>query len=792
MKFFNTKLLAVFLISFSFITNASALEQGTLQVTGITPTQTLAIPDGNFDNGWQWIFNITVPNNETVLRMKFANWSSGTSTIPTATNVRFWSPQSSDTNSTSTAKVLSSANVYSDTIKLDPSFDLSPSTTGRQIQVVVEVRVPSGTSGGSYSSSYGVSTDIDPNQATGVVQYTVDPNYANITINGNHNQQIIGQVLVTAQNEDIKLNTLRLDPKFMSSTTPSFSALRNIKVLLNGTQIGNTTDWALADAPNPFVLNFDNDVILPKGVQKTITVKSDVNFLDNTAVATGTLLTVLGGLTNNAQGVTTNKLISVFSVPFVSATNTLTNYSPEFLLLNSISTYKNTNFSNGTTTPNATAVKVGSFTIQNGNRDDLVITSFNIGISGSLLSSNNLNNLRVRDASNGADFGSLVIGNPTSNNTFSGNLSLSQNASKTLDVYVDVNNGSLANTITTTGSFTIRSQSTNISTSTQLVQGQTFTIEPAILPIINSSVVSLNAGSSPLSQGIVGGSNFQIMTVNVKTTNGIGGAMLRDIVLTASPANAFISATIAGKSATFISGQAVIANTNISVPSNNSGVDIPVTVNVRCVNPTNGCTLTSGTDATLEFSGLSYNNGESSVSINSPVTSNSFRIYNSKPTVTLGNGSNTTTTGLIVGTTNKLGEVTVSADANGQIKVHNITFEFTASGITSPTISNIFIADPTSQVSWAVCNAESTFVPFSVTCSFTPGGGYGIPAGTSKTFSIFGMTGGVPGSAGSSSITVKLTRNGFSWEDDVTNGVTGQSGFFINNFPTNSTYTKTN
>jgi len=50
------------------------------------------------------------------------------------------------------------ANTYPTSIILDD--DLSANTAGRQIDVVVETRVPSGTPGGSYGTSYGVASGI--------------------------------------------------------------------------------------------------------------------------------------------------------------------------------------------------------------------------------------------------------------------------------------------------------------------------------------------------------------------------------------------------------------------------------------------------------------------------------------------------------------------------------------------------------------------------------------------------------------------------------------------------------
>ena len=74
--------------------------------------------------------------------------------IPAGDNIRFYSVQSSDTFDASSAKVIAGANVYSADATL--ATDLDSDTEGRQIEVRVEVKVPVGTAGGSYSTSYGV------------------------------------------------------------------------------------------------------------------------------------------------------------------------------------------------------------------------------------------------------------------------------------------------------------------------------------------------------------------------------------------------------------------------------------------------------------------------------------------------------------------------------------------------------------------------------------------------------------------------------------------------------------
>jgi hypothetical protein len=126
---------------------------GVLTVTSITPVQTTAISDNTFANGWSYLFNITVPTNEPDLSMKFADWLSGANILPVANNMQISSAQASST----APVVLTAANVYSSPA-LHMIGDLSTSTPGYQVQVLVQVKIPSDTANGSYTTSYGVQT----------------------------------------------------------------------------------------------------------------------------------------------------------------------------------------------------------------------------------------------------------------------------------------------------------------------------------------------------------------------------------------------------------------------------------------------------------------------------------------------------------------------------------------------------------------------------------------------------------------------------------------------------------
>ncbi|MFH0890821.1 MAG: Ig-like domain-containing protein [Candidatus Liptonbacteria bacterium] len=126
----------------------------TLAVTSITPSSTWATAGGDFAAGWSWKFNITVPTSEASSSLKFADWTSGSNTIAAATNIRYYSAQSSNATSSASAITISAASTYGSAMTI--TSDLDSATAGNQIQVIVEARVPSGQAGGSYSTSYGV------------------------------------------------------------------------------------------------------------------------------------------------------------------------------------------------------------------------------------------------------------------------------------------------------------------------------------------------------------------------------------------------------------------------------------------------------------------------------------------------------------------------------------------------------------------------------------------------------------------------------------------------------------
>jgi len=124
-----------------------------LHVDSIDAQKTTAIANDTYEDGWRYMFHITTPNDEENLAMRFSDWVSGNSTIPVANNMRVSSAQASST----AAITLTGANTYS-TPHMVMMTDLDPAMPGRQVEVLVEVKIPEGTANETYTTTYGVQT----------------------------------------------------------------------------------------------------------------------------------------------------------------------------------------------------------------------------------------------------------------------------------------------------------------------------------------------------------------------------------------------------------------------------------------------------------------------------------------------------------------------------------------------------------------------------------------------------------------------------------------------------------
>jgi len=221
-----------------------------LGVTQITAVQTSATADGTYGNGWKWLLNVTVPSTETLLKLKFSNWTSGALSFATANNVHFYSAQSTDAYDAAHAVELPAADTYSAYLHIDSSKDLDASQAGRQIQVSLETRVPVGTADGSYGASYGIDTEIDPSipptPTPPAITVSGNSNSAsesyNSTVPSNSTGAFTLKFDVTAGDNDVYI------PKSIVATTSSVAASDMTRGAVVITDLSGSTTSAVASA----------------------------------------------------------------------------------------------------------------------------------------------------------------------------------------------------------------------------------------------------------------------------------------------------------------------------------------------------------------------------------------------------------------------------------------------------------------------------------------------------------------------------------------------------------------
>ena len=164
----SSKVLLCFIVSLfvtiSFIDKADAV--GSLSLDTILAEKTSAISNSSFADGWRWVFLVTVPSTENMLKLKFTNWDNSTSTVLVRNNMRYYSTGSTNAYSSTTAIYIGNSNVYAGGMVIDPATDLDPGTPDIQQRIVIEMKLPVGSSGSNFVTTYGISSSAPRSEST--------------------------------------------------------------------------------------------------------------------------------------------------------------------------------------------------------------------------------------------------------------------------------------------------------------------------------------------------------------------------------------------------------------------------------------------------------------------------------------------------------------------------------------------------------------------------------------------------------------------------------------------------
>ena len=597
----------------------------------------------------------------------------------------------------------------------------------------------------------------------GSVTVNVDPAFSTNKVTGGATNVPVGQFTLKAYGEDVKVNTLQV-----AFTLGTITTLNNVSLFVNGGQVGTNQNYTGSNLS----YTLGSSLIIPAGQTVTLTVKADMVSTTSAAYTTGSVTALVGGVSNNAQGQNSNELVSVASSAVTGNSLSISSGAGSFA--------RTAGFTAVTVAPNTPNVKIGSFTVQADSSEDMKINSIGVNpvVSGSNGGSanaiTNYSNLTIK--SNGVTVGTPV-GNPASGtSTFSfTDIIVPANGTRTFDIYADIGGAaSSTSNPAVTANMAITSRG-SVSNTTITSSAAGVAITSAASTLAAPTLVS----SSPVAQFVVGGSSFGVATFKLATVSAGTSATVRELRFSTNGTDAIESITVGGVTAPVIGGgTTTISGLNLAISS--TGTDVPVTVKFSGFqNSTTGGSLqASVSNVWVTLGYIEATSGSGSVVTNATAASSSnMTLVASKPTVTVSSTQGGT---LILGAENKVGEFTVSADANGKISVATATLNVSAINVTSGDFYAYRVADGNTTISNSsvVETSSSTAV-----ISFAPN--YEISAGQSKTFSVYAVVAGSGVSGTTPYAASSLSASGFQWRD-VIGGNTQFAGTNLINFPTNS------
>lgn len=293
------------------------------------------------------------------------------------------------------------------------------------------VAVDTGTSGGSFtvfenSSSITINTGkVTISRATDSPTGPVAAGATNVDL---------AKFAIKASGEAIKFSDIRITSDLVTfGTSATTGGLNDVKLLLDGVQVGQTSDIYEGTAKT-FTVNF----IVPAGVTSYLTVRADVKTADGTSITSGTIAV---SMTDGSIGGTAKGQVSLQSATVGTAAGQTVAVNAGTLAVT-----KNVNFSDRTSTistgvPNTPNVKIGSFVITAGAGEGSDVTQIVLDDTSDQYSlGDDFQNLKLMHGSTqiGTTIGSLNTTESTYTFTPASAISLAASEQYVVDVYADI------------------------------------------------------------------------------------------------------------------------------------------------------------------------------------------------------------------------------------------------------------------------------------------------------------------------------------------------------------------
>lgn len=635
----------------------------------------------------------------------------------------------------------------------------------------------------------------------------------------------IGRFSFTASGEDIKVTSLTST----FTTTVSTSTVKNVKLYVNGSQVGTTDSSVIGNGSDTSSWgSFGNSFIVNAGETAVVAVRGDLTQTASQPATGSTVSVSLSAGSSNFQKQTSG---GYGSTPAVTS-NTLTVRS------GTVSVAKNSAISNGSAAnpsfvTGETNAKVGSFVVTAGLGEDVDITQLVIKDTAGTFPTYYANLKLVKNSDSmqiGSIYGTLTA---TANTTYSfvpsGNIRVSAGQQMIFDVYADIKTGLSA---ASAAAATVDAvYATGVNTS-QTADYSTDVSLQSTYVAANGSITIAAGADTPIAQQVVSGKVYTFGTF--KATAGIEeDVRLTQLVVndTASASGAdaadlsaykLYDVTSGGKTliagpvysvdtanATTNTGYVTFNGFNYTIPKNTSkdlAVEAQVvswnsgqSANTHQLKVINNYNQTAGSNPVIAYGAKS---NESLTATVSSATGNTMTVYRTIPSVTT---NFTPQSG--AQSTHEIGHFIVSNETNEggyaltveglKVTINGTNLTESTSATTTRTftlykdtkVSGNKVAELVLKTSTTTTNTFNGVLDFATTSSGISSGFTGytlvgggtttefnsteISSGGSKTFIlVIDTTGPETTANNTSSVNVTLGADGLTWSDGEATGIT--------------------
>lgn len=383
-----------------------------------------------------------------------------------------------------------------------------------------------------------------------------------------------------AAGEAVKVDNLTID----CYGTDISGYIDNVKLLLDGSQVGATATTLQCNNTATASYTFGNTFVIPAGTYKYVTVVADTN--DSTITSTSNIRVDLVGGSGNATGQTTYTSIST-----TAQDGRLLGVKSGVVTVAKNSSFGDKNATTPTGTAGATGVKVASFTVTAGAGEAVDLTQISLADDATSQMGDNFQNMKVMQGATqiGTTIGNL---NTTAGTyTFSPSSAIRINASAQVvfDVYADIkstpaDSATSLNPVLEVDSVT----ATGVSTSQDASYTTNVDLQTAYIAASGNLTITADADTT-LAQQLVMGSTDQEVAKFKFTTDGAEAITVSQIVVSDNVSSAatgtlknvklFVDGTQIGQTvqmdttlATTTFAHAVFSNLTLTIPADSSKV----------------------------------------------------------------------------------------------------------------------------------------------------------------------------------------------------------------------------